>query len=353
MVAEEDFRAVLKGLLVDSVFGLGGQLSVIYGDRSWHISEGLARPDRPMSVDTLYNVYCAVKPLYGYAIYELAREGVIRLDEPLASWGGAPTFADVLHHQTTVLRPTALEYRSASKASRDGMVAALRAGDESVIGDVGYRDLGPWILIDDQIRRKIGCGLPELSEAKLRDLSAEEFPDRDLILWPTPLKVDAIQQSVGFYYADLPLQPFPVAIDLLRRNVLDSKLTGGYVTARGMSWALSRLLAEHEKSPGYRRFLVPRSGREDKELGRFCSFAGGCMTRLIEHGFPDVCSDSSFGHSGLTGASFGFADPDCGLVVVCILNGLGVSEDDLRFVRGFVIRNIYQLIRGKRDFDLE
>jgi hypothetical protein len=67
---------------------------------------------------------------------------------------------------------------------------------------------------------------------------------------------------------------------------------------------------------------VARPAVPDRVLERVCSYGLGFMTPLHEHAFGEQCSETSFGHSGNIGASFAFADPEHGLAVGIVFNGL-------------------------------
>jgi hypothetical protein len=62
-----------------------------------------------------------------------------------------------------------------------------------------------------------------------------------------------------------------------------------------------------------------------------------CVT---DHEFGNDCSPASFGHSGWSGTSFGFADPDRKLAVGVILNGIAQSKRAFE-VRAAVVEAIY------------
>jgi hypothetical protein len=64
------------------------------------------------------------------------------------------------------------------------------------------------------------------------------------------------------------------------------------------------------------------------------------MTGLADHDFGRNCSAASFGHSGWSGTSFGFADPDRKLAVAAILNGIAQSKRAFE-VRSALVEAIY------------
>jgi CubicO group peptidase (beta-lactamase class C family) len=69
-----------------------------------------------------------------------------------------------------------------------------------------------------------------------------------------------------------------------------------------------------------------RAPAHDGVLNRDCAFGFGFMTALSNHGFGTSPSDSAFGHAGFLGNSFAFADPEHGLVVAFMTNGLAADR---------------------------
>jgi len=79
----------------------------------------------------------------------------------------------------------------------------------------------------------------------------------------------------------------------------------------------------------------------DLVLDRECSYGLGFMTDLHQHAFGDLCSGSSFGHSGNVGTSFAFADPERALAVGVVFNGL-VGHEAAFLRRRALVNALYE-----------
>ena len=124
---------------------------------------------------------------------------------------------------------------------------------------------------------------------------------------------------------------------------------GGYSNAGDLATFYSALLAglSDDGSPALpsaatlREFCrTVRPPTFDVVLDRVCPYGLGFMTSLDQHAFGEACSPNSFGHSGNVGTSFAFADPDHGLAVGVVLNGL-VDYETAFLRRRALVRALY------------
>lgn len=90
-------------------------------------------------------------------------------------------------------------------------------------------------------------------------------------------------------------------------------------------------------------FVAPHCAKlYDQGLGRACRFGLGFMTDLSDHYFGRVVSPASFGHSGMAGSSFAFADPTHGLVMSVVYNGVTDSATSVRYRRPMLVDALYK-----------
>jgi CubicO group peptidase (beta-lactamase class C family) len=124
---------------------------------------------------------------------------------------------------------------------------------------------------------------------------------------------------------------------------------GGYSNARDLAHFYSAILArldgdENSALPSAATLAAfSRTARApvfDVVLDRECPYGLGFMTSLDQHAFSELCSPASFGHSGNVGTSFAFAEPDRGLAVGVVLNGL-VDYETAFLRRRALVRALY------------
>jgi CubicO group peptidase (beta-lactamase class C family) len=125
---------------------------------------------------------------------------------------------------------------------------------------------------------------------------------------------------------------FPMLFERSERICTETNAAhGGYANARDLARLYSgmlAMLANRDRAPvvssaTLQTFCAPaRPKAFDPILRRECSYGLGFMTELGDHAFTNRCSDDAFGHSGIVGASFAFADPVRDLAVGVVFNGV-------------------------------
>ena len=143
---------------------------------------------------------------------------------------------------------------------------------------------------------------------------------------------------------------FPQLLERTRRVCQETNPAyGGYTTARDLARFYATLIDGLDghgvptlpSGDTLRMFCSEaRSRCYDVVLQRDCTHGLGFMTGLADHEFGRNCSPASFGHSGWSGTSFGFADPDRKLAVAVILNGIAQSKRAFE-VRSALVEAIY------------
>jgi CubicO group peptidase (beta-lactamase class C family) len=146
------------------------------------------------------------------------------------------------------------------------------------------------------------------------------------------------------------LQAFPTLYERTERVCTETNPAhGGYTNARDLATFYSTLL---DRLTGDGNDVLPtaatlarfcstvRAPVFDVVLDRVCPYGLGFMTSLDQRAFGEMCSPTSFGHSGHAGTSFAFADPERDLAIGVVFNGL-VGYDAAFLLRRALIRSIY------------
>jgi CubicO group peptidase (beta-lactamase class C family) len=169
----------------------------------------------------------------------------------------------------------------------------------------------------------------------------------------TPDEYRAVRPRIGVNDDMRKQGRFPMLFERSVRVCLETNPAhGGYTTAHDLSRFYSALLARLDDGAALdgsrvdalppadvlREFVSPaRAVTYDRVLDRECSYGLGFMTDLRRHAFGDACSPTTFGHSGNIGSSFGFADPERGLAVGAVVNGL--VDHETAFLRRRALLN--------------
>jgi CubicO group peptidase (beta-lactamase class C family) len=123
---------------------------------------------------------------------------------------------------------------------------------------------------------------------------------------------------------------YSTAADLVRfYGALDDRLLGRDAPGAVPSASTLRTFTTVARPPAF-----------DQVLDRECGYGLGFMTGLHEHAFGSSPSAEAFGHSGMAGASFAWADPAHDLAVGVVLNGV-VDPASAFLRRPALVRAIY------------
>jgi len=79
----------------------------------------------------------------------------------------------------------------------------------------------------------------------------------------------------------------------------------------------------------------------DPVLSRTCSFSAGFAVGLADHGYGDLPSEASFGHSGAMGSSWAFHDPAHGMSVAFTRTACIFDTGLIDAEREAVVREVY------------
>jgi CubicO group peptidase (beta-lactamase class C family) len=308
-----------------------------------------------MTAEHVFRVYCTIKPVTAVAIARLVDSEALVLDEPVERWladvrgvAGGVTLRHVLTHTAGLHRPMAVEMELVAPAKRRARAArATRPPGWRLGVDAAYSEYVGWHVLGWLIEAVAGqCLREHLRAVVLEPLELHStwigMTDDEYRDWLPFLGVNADMRNLGGY---------PMLFERSQRVCTETNPAhGGYTNARDLARFYSALLAHMdgghvEALPScaiMRRFCAPaRPKVYDAVLDRECSYGLGFMTELSEHAFGDHCSRSSFGHSGNVGSSFAFADPDRGLSVGVVFNGL-VGHEAAFLRRRALINALYQ-----------
>jgi CubicO group peptidase (beta-lactamase class C family) len=350
-------RRVLEAEVAAGLFTRGAQVTATLDGRPFvDVAVGDDGIGRPLSTETVFRVYCTIKPLTAVAVAREVDEGRLDLDEPLAERlpgvaavaDGAVTLQHVLHHTAGLHRPTALEVELMPTARRRAHLDAFRRPPGWQVGRrAAYSELLGWHLLGRLLEQVTGQPLRE----HLRRSLLDPLGLASTWIGMTPAEHRAVLPRLGVNVDMSTTTAFPMVLERGERMCTEvNPAHGGYTTARDLARFYELLhvqLAggEHPALPTaatLRRFTSSLGPpRLDEVLDRTCEYGLGFMTGLAGHAFGRWCSPSSFGHSGYAGSSLGFADPERGLAVGVIFNG--VVDHQSAFVRRpALVRAIYE-----------
>jgi CubicO group peptidase (beta-lactamase class C family) len=328
---------LLEGLVASGHLA-GYQVSVRRADRAVDAAGGDTGLGCPVAVDTVFNVWCAAKPLVALNCTLAFRSAGVSLDGPLAvldlglpEWSSGLTPRQILNHDHPHPGPNALD------------VALERVGEvtlEDLLQEVddqapGYSEIAGWWLLVSAARRLTGrCPVAE-GELRFEGIRGR-FLDRD--------EFRAHRDQIGVYVG-------ASGVPMLQDTIWSVVGGGGddlvsLASARGLAdfyrWTLRcdgahrEVLTDHLVHGG--------AARWDSTLSRRCRFAGGFMVDLSDHDFGDAVSSDAYGHLGWLGSSFGFADPAEGIAAAVVTNAFR-SPDEQAAIRPDLVAAVYEEAR--------
>jgi len=311
------------------------------------IALGWARHGREMTPGTLLPWLCNVKPLIAVAFCRLWEDGLVSPDDavsrviPEFGRGGKAgiTFRHVLTHTAGIKRDPGRALRFEPRDRVLEVIYDTPATPGMTPGLVAkYSVFWGWAVICEAIRRLTGCSYERYLETGLLDGTVTD-------LWPQmgPDLVAAHIERFGLLFGLDTAQPYPwptkARLDHYDR---DQPATSLIATAESVGHVYEAILASRWIAPTTTDALVARH-----RVGLYCENFRGFVSwglGVVADGsyFGSYCSPRAFGHKGLN-SSFAFADPEYGLVVTFICNGLidgDVSDARDRLVAECVYRDL-------------
>lgn len=349
--------AVLEREVEERFFTRGAQVSVLVGgEQRLELALGDSGTGSPLRRDTVFRVYCTIKPITAVAVARQVEAGRLDLDEPLAERlpgvaavaDGAVTLRHVLTHTAGLHRPMAFELelmppdRQTGAAPRHGGApAGLEGGPPGA-----YSEFFAWHLLGRLLEEVTGTALYQ----HLRSAVIDPLGLNSTWIGMSDEQYAGLLPRLGVSFDLRAHKPFPLLLERGRRMCTEvNPAYGGYTTAADLARFYNSLLDQlagnaHPALPSagiLKQFAsAARPVLYDEVLDRECNYGLGFMTDLSDHAFGRWCAPSSFGHSGNVGASFAFADPERNLAVGVVFNGV-VDHESALVRRPAIVRAIY------------
>lgn len=289
----------------------------------------------PISQDTPFNLWCAVKPLVACAALAVLERAGISLGAPMSEYvpafedagDEAPSMAQLLRHESRLPAADTIEMQMLLPDDRRARVEELvRRKNLRPTAVPAYSQFVAWSAILWALEALCGTSGDQAVQAEL-----DAAGHSGVRLHVDDVGHARLEPVLGLYYEPpdgVPGQPLPLVHDHARSVVVDTTCAlRGYATALAMTAWYSDLLDTLSlegcpNRPGFpsHEFLARAlastrtSHAADDTLRRRCDFAAGFMVDLSTHQMSSNFSPSAIGHSGWKGLSVGFADPERGLV---------------------------------------
>lgn len=299
------------------------------------VAGGVDGRRRPVSPSTMFSIYCAGKPLTALAISRLVGCGELSwtdrlgdvIDGPMDPSIAELTVDDVVTHRSGLFMLRAPVLTGMNSSTRELTVRSL-VSRRTTDGVAVYTEAAGWELL-------------RLVIESLADGTAADVIERT-VLAPCGADDDV---SIGLPREDPRHERIGVNVDLgtgrvvpllweaSRDNLAQPTLASGAVASmRGLARIYGAMLESSQRSAPLPAsevddVVAPRTVRgDDPVLGRRCRFGRGVMVDLADHDFGDGFTSASFGHTGLSGMTFGGADPGRDLAFAVHLNGIRPSD---------------------------
>ena len=318
---------------------VGAQVGVWLRGRTATLASGLAAPGRPMAADTLLPWFSVTKALTAVAVVQQWERGRLDPDDPVAAHlpgfgSGGKEGVTLRHLLTHTARLSATprgdetwdELVAAACASplADGWTPGRRAAYSprlgfSVLGAVVQRlDGRPFdAYVSEEVFEPLGMAD---SWVALTPERHEAYGGRMGVMHDTsgaaPVPIAALARAEGFARtlpASSGVGPAGDLVRLFAALVNKGELDGVRIlSAQGAD----SMCARH------------RAGLEDETFGGYLDWGLGVIVnswhyerRPAPYGFGNAASPRTFGHGG-NQSSVAFADPEAGLAVAVVFNGM-------------------------------
>jgi CubicO group peptidase (beta-lactamase class C family) len=316
----ENVRAAFAAFLAEQTEDPGAQLAAYVDGR--RVVDLYGGDD--ISADTLTGVFSVTKGATHLIVAQLVQEGVLALDEPVATLPFPLTLRELLGHRSGLIGVDG--GFTLAELADDEVIAARLRGQRPFWtpgSGYGYHALVIGALIGAEVRRVTGrsvqqlfaqrlggpdlyLGLPEDQEPRYRPALPSSVPAPPL----DPASLMAISFNTSVDLVDL-------ANDRTAR-ALGQASAGGIGNARGVARLYATALTALDGAT-ISEFATPYSLGPDLVTGEIDHFALGFET--VSHRFRYLGS-RAFGHGGAAG-SMGWADPDSGVAYGYVRRRMG------------------------------
>jgi CubicO group peptidase (beta-lactamase class C family) len=348
--------ALLEQGIADGLH-LGAQICVRHQGRVVaDFGMGECRPGVPMRADTSLFWFSCSKPIAAVALGRLLEAGLIGLHDPvtryLPAFGAGGKEAITLHHlltHTGGFRGSNHVDPEWSWAEILGFICDTPLEAGWVPGQkAGYHHTGSWYVLAEVVQRVTGRAYPDY----VREEIFLPLGMGDSWVGMSPDAYRAAGDRLGALYTMGPERPQPLAYWDTERDSTECRPGGnGRGPVRELALLMEMLLLRGARDGV--RILRPstvelltrrhREGMYDESFMQYIDWGLGfalCTRRpgqrVTSYGYGDHASLRTFGHGGMQ-ASIAFADPEAGLVVAWVCNGL--CGERLHRARNHAINN--------------
>jgi CubicO group peptidase (beta-lactamase class C family) len=322
---------------------IGAQLYVSRkGEPVADLALGESRPGVPMTPDTLMLWLSASKPVTAVAVAQMWERGKLRLDDRVAQHipefgenGKKPvTLRHVLTH-TAGFRWVDTGWPNATWDETIARICAAKQERGWVAGrSAGYSPYASWFVLGEIVRRLDDRGRD--FGRYVREEIFEPLGMRDSWLALPPDRYRAYGDRIGVMHKTEGAKVHDAGLDTERHAAAPRPSGGGRGPARELGRFYEMLLAGGTLNGV--RLLSPqavdamtarhRAAVRDETFKHVMDWGLGFIINsnqygpdTVPYGYGPHASPRTFGHSGSQSSS-AFADPDKGLVVACVCNGM-------------------------------
>ncbi len=315
---------------------IGSQLYVSRrGDAIADFAMGWSRTEVPMTPETMMIWFSSTKAVTAVAVAQQWERRKFELDDPVAKY--IPEFGNRGKEAITIRH--VLTHRGGFRAADGGQRSIERTMDENLKEiyeaelepgwipgkKAGYHPTSGWFILGELVQRTSGKPFSRY----VRDEIFQPLGMQDCWIGMPLKKLRAYGERIGWMHVTpggIEARPTPIP-NSESFNTDCSPGAGG----RGPMRELGRfyeMLLNHGALDGKRIISSPtveaitmrqRIGMLDQTFGIVLDWGLGFIVDAFLYG--KYCSDRTFGHAGAQ-SSVGFCDPECGLVVALVLNGM-------------------------------
>lgn len=320
---------------------IGAQLYVSMNGRVIADSAlGQSRPGVPMTPDTLMLWMSATKPIAAVAIAQLWERGLLALDDPIAKHipefarqdKGAITLRHILTH-TAGIRWIETGWPTASQERIVERVCDMRIERDWIPGKkAGYSALTSWFLLGELVRRLGGRDFATYARQEI----FEPLGMNDSWIAMSPKRYAEYGDRLGVMHRTDGGVVADYGLDTEAACTNARPASSGHGPVRELGRFYEALL--NGGTLDGRRILTPqtvealvarhRAGMYDHTFRHIMDWGLGFLLNsnrygadTVPYGYGPRASERTYGHNGHQSSS-AFADPEHGLVVAIVCNGM-------------------------------
>ena len=324
---------------------VGAQLHVSLGDEVVaDVATGIAAEGVEMTPDTMMIWWSSTKAATAVAAMQAWERGAFDLDDPVArhieEFGqkgkGAITVRHLLTHTAGIRNADRFDRFLPFQAPWDEVLRTICEAEPEpgwVPGrKAGYHPTSTLFLLAELVRRHDGRDFPQY----VREEVFAPAGMTDSWIGIPPERYRAYGERIGIMHNTEEETPRPM-LAISTEDVTAACVPGGNGRGpiRELALLYRALLRRGEGEHG--RLLSPqavealtarhRAGMHDETFGIVIDWSLGLILDSVLYGRH--CSPRTFGHGGAR-SSVGFCDPEHGLVVTLVCNGMPVQQDHYR-----------------------